>query len=79
MRMSNSGLARAVANYADETDPFGEATLDSPAEVFYQRGETITISCKTTKRSLPNAITSRVVYSWAIGATIVWWIPVVLD
>ena len=49
MRMSNSGLARAVANYADETDPFGEATLDSPAEVFYQRGETITISCKTTK------------------------------
>lgn len=49
MRMSNSGLARAVANYADETDPFGEATLDSPAKVFYQRGETITISSKTTK------------------------------
>ena len=49
MRMSNNGLARAVANYADETDPFGEATLDLPAKVFYQRGETITISSKTTK------------------------------
>lgn len=49
MSMSNSGLARAVANWANESDPFGEVTLDSPALIYYQRGELITISSKTIK------------------------------
>jgi hypothetical protein len=49
MRMSDSGLARAVANFASESDPFGEATLDSPAQVYYQRCENISITDQRIK------------------------------